>query len=330
MTPVNWELASKPCIGVLINPLSGKNRRGSAPLSQVLSDHTEVLRKTVQTPEDVGEALAEFGRQKVNILVISGGDGTVQAVLTIIFDRRPFPTLPQLIVLEGGTTNMIAGDVGVPGNQGDAMRRLLKWVKDGHSTGSVTRVQRSVLRLSVPGDEVKYGMFFGAASISKGIQYYRKNMHNNRLHGFPGICMTLIRFLWGIIRKHNQFAAPTYIGVRLNKQELQNEKFMLLFVSTLDKLFFGLRPFWSIEKGSLRYTAIRSGARFFPWILPFLAKGRWIGKGIRENGYFSHNTDEIELDISDSVALDGEIYTPESGQKPTLIQYGGTVTFLRV
>lgn len=330
MTPVNREFASKPCIGVLTNPLSGNNRRGSAPLSQVLSDHPEVLRKTVQTPEEVCDALAEFGRQKVSILVISGGDGTVQAVLTIIFDRRPFSTLPQLIVLEGGTTNMIAGDVGVSGNQDDAVRRLLKWVKAGHSADSVIRIQRPVLRLIVPGHEVKYGMFFGAASVSKGIQYYRKNMHDKRLHGFPGICMTLVRFLWGIIRQHNQFAAPTRIGVRINKHEPQNEKFMLLFVSTLDKLFFGLRPFWGIEKGSLRYTAIRSGARFFPWILPFLAKGWWVAKGTRENGYFSYNADEIELDISDSVALDGEIYTPQSGQIPTLIQYGGTITFLRV
>ena len=330
MTPVNWGSANKPCIGVLTNPLSGKNRRGSALLSPVISEHPEVLQQTVQTPEDVCEALIEFGRQNVNILVISGGDGTVQAVLTIIFSRQPFTTLPKLIVLEGGTTNMIAGDVGVSGNQDDALRRLFKWIQAGHSNGSVTRIQRPVLRLSVPGHEVKYGMFFGAASISRGIQYYRKNMHDKRLHGFPGICMTLVRFLWGVIRQHNQFAAPTYIRVRLNNREPQHEKFMLLFVSTLDKLFFGLRPFWGIESGPLRYTAIRSGARFFPWILPFLARGRWVAKGTWENGYSSHNVDEIELDISDSVALDGEIYTPQAGQKPTLIQYGGTVTFLRV
>ena len=105
---------------------------------------------------------------------------------------------------------------------------------------------------------------------------------------------------------------------------------MLLFVSTLDKLFFGLRPFWGNENGPLRYTAVRSGARFLPWILPFLAGGRRGGWGTRENGYYSNNVDEIELAISDSVALDGEIYTPVSGQKPTLIQFGGTVTFLRV
>lgn len=310
--------------------MSGKNRRRPAPFSQILSDQPEVLQKTVQTVEEICEALIEFGRKNVDILVISGGDGTVQAVLTAMFNSRPFSILPQLIVLEGGTTNMIAGDVGVSGSQADALHRLIGWIQNGCCADSVTRVQRPVLRLSVPGHEAKYGMFFGAAGISKGIRYYRKKMHDRRLHGFPGICITLARFLWGIIRQQDQFAAAEHIGVRLNGQEPKNEKFMLLFVSTLDKLFFGLRPFWGRENGPLRYTAVRSGARFFPWILPFLAGGRRAVRDTRENGYYSNNVDEVELDISDSVALDGEIYTPASGKKPTLIQFGGTVTFLRV
>ena len=131
MKPVNWELAGKPCIGILTNPLSGRNRRKSLPLSQILSGQPEVLQKTVQTVEEVSEALIEFGRKKVNILAISGGDGTVQAVLTIMFTSRPFSILPQLIVLEGGTTNMIAGDVGVSGSQAEALRRLIGWMQNG-------------------------------------------------------------------------------------------------------------------------------------------------------------------------------------------------------
>lgn len=328
MASISLETGKKLSVGVLINPLSGKNRQGQSTISQVIKDYPQVLQQKVQTPQDVYDALMDFARRKVNILVISGGDGTVQAVLTVLFRHHPFTTHPQLIVLAGGTTNMIAGDVGIPGNQEKALLRLLQWVQAGN--GSVTRIQRPILRLQVPGHEVKYGMFFGAASISQGVQYYRRNLHNKRLRGVPGICLTLVRYLWGAIRQRKQYAVSTHITVRLNKQLLHKEDFMLLFVSTLDQLFFGLRPFWGIESGPLRFTAVRSRARYLLRVLPVLARGRMTEKGTSENGYFSHNVDEVELYIAENVALDGEIYTPESGQKPTLLQYGGTINFLRV
>jgi len=328
MPPTILNSGQEQRIGVLTNPLSGTNRKGMKTLSETISKYPQAFHKNVQTPQDIYEALFDFASHGVDLIVISGGDGTVQAVLTVLFNHQPFAKQPQLVVLEAGTTNMIAGDVGILGDQNKALRRLFQWAHNG--SGRVMKKQRPVIRLQVPGHEVKCGMFFGAASISQGIQYYQKNLHNKGLQGFPGICLTLGRYLWATIRKHSQSSTATRIEYGLNGQPLQKENFLLLFISTLDRLFFGLRPFWGLESGPLRYTAIRTGARFFPWILPFLAKGRWITKGTRENGYSSHNADEIELDISDSVALDGEIYTPQSGQKPTLIQCGGIVTFLRV
>ena len=322
------ESGDRPRVGVLINPLSGRNSRGLATIFQTISEHPSVLLHKVQTPVDVHEALVDFGRRKVNLLVISGGDGTVQAALTVLFQHQPFVSLPQLMVLEGGTTNMIAGDVGVPGNQDKALKRLLQWMQS--DSGRATRIQRPIIRLQVPGHEVKYGMFFGAAIISQGTQYYHRTKHNKGLRGFPGICMTIVRFLWGIIRQQNQFAAPTHIKLSLNGQLLQKEDFMLLFVSTLDRLFFGLRPFWGNERGPLRLTAVRSRAKYLLQVLPFLVRGRRVGKGTKENGYYSHNIDEVELYIADSVVLDGEIYTPESRQQPTLLQHGGDVTFLQL
>ncbi len=315
-------------VGVLINPLSGKNRQGSATRLQAIGEHPDVLLQMVQTPQDVYDSLIDFARRKVNILVISGGDGTIQAVLTVLFHHHPFTIQPQLIVLEGGTTNMIAGDVGILGNQVRAMSRIIEWVQTSNT--NVTCEQRSVLRLSVPGHEVKYGMFFGAACISQGVQYYQSNLHNNRLHGLPGICMTLVRFLWALIGHHKQIAAPTLLQVSLDKKALEKEKFILFFVSTLDRLFFGIRPFWGKENGQLRFTAVKAKAKYLLRVLPFLVRGRMARKATPANGYYSHNVDEIELYTSDSMALDGEIYTPDSNQQPTLLQYGGKVTFLQL
>lgn len=315
-------------IGVLINPLSGKNRKGSTSITQILNTHPEVLQQKVQTPEDVLEALVDFGRKNVNILVISGGDGTVQAALTVLFQHKPFVNQPQIIVLAGGTTNMIAGDVGVTGSQSKALCCLLQLKQ--RSIDSGIRIQRPILRLQIPGYDVKYGMFFGAAGISQGIQYYQKNLHNGNITGFPGIFITLVRYLWAIVFKHRQGNVSTSISVSVNGQSLHTDKFMLLFVSTLDQLFWGLRPFWGRGDGPLLFTAVRSRARFLLRLLPFLARGRKLAKATEENGYYSMNADKIELYTEDSIALDGEIYTPNSSHEPMLLECGGHITFIRL
>lgn len=317
-----------PRIGVITNPLSGRNRRRPEILSSIISHHPEILLKNVLTPEDIHGSLTEFGHHNVNLLIINGGDGTVQAVMTDLFNHTPFATPPEIMVLAGGTTNMIAGDVGVLGKQDKALHRLLQWAKTG--SGSVTRLQRPILRLQVPGNETKYGMFFGAASISQGTQYYHNNLHHKGLHGFPGICMTIARFLWAVIWQRNRFVTPTQITVRSNNRSAETDDFMLLFVTTLDRFFFGLRPFWGTENGRLKLTAVKSGARHLPWVLPFLARGRRAEKGTPENGYSSHNTDEVTLYMAESIVLDGELYTPKSKEQPTVLQYGGDLTFLQI
>lgn len=328
MEPASLQSGENLRIGVLINPLSGKNRQESTSISQIINEHPEVLQQKVQTPDDVLEALVDFGRRNVNLLVISGGDGTVQAVLTVLLEIKPFVTQPQLIVLAGGTTNMIAGDVGVPGNQDKALRRLLQLMQNSVDSG--TRIQRPILCLQVPGHDVKYGMFFGAAGISQGIQYYQKNLHNRVIGGFPGIFITLVRFLWVIVFQHRRCAVSTSVTVSLNGQPPKTENFILMFVSTLDKLFWGLRPFWGSGGGPLLFTAVRARARFFLRLLPFLARGRKRGKATEENGYYSNNVDQVELYTEESIALDGEIYTPNSSDEPILLQCGGLVTFIRL
>lgn len=319
-------------IGILSNPLSGRNRQKPQSLSRIITNHPGVLQQQVRTPADIHDALARFSRQNISVLVINGGDGSVQAVLTDLFLHSSFATLPTIVVLAGGTTNMIAGDVGMVGSQDRALQRLIQWVTTGH--GRVTRLTRAVIRLEVPGHTVKYGMFFGTAGISQSTQYYRKHLHHKKLHGLPGVCLTIGRFLWAVIWRHEQSATPTQITVHLNGKPLEGTngrcQFMLLLVSTLERLLLGLRPFYGTESGRLRFTAVTSPAKQLPRLLLFLSRGRKPAKATPENGYFFHNTDQLELYLTESVVLDGEVYTPASDKQATVLHYAGEVTFLRI
>ena len=61
-------------IGMLNNPLSGGNRKGLQEIRKAAAKvRPEVLQREVQTPSEVSQALADFARREVNILVVNGG-----------------------------------------------------------------------------------------------------------------------------------------------------------------------------------------------------------------------------------------------------------------
>ena len=152
-----------PKIGVLINPLSGGNLNGLTAIRRVISDHPRVLHADARTPVEMLNVLMQFAQQDVNLLAVNGGDGTVQAVLTHLFQQQPFERLPLLAVLQSGTTSMTARDVGFSGSRVKSLIKLFRWVNQG--IGQPQIIRRPVLQVQAPGHPARCGMFFGTAGI---------------------------------------------------------------------------------------------------------------------------------------------------------------------
>ena len=328
ITPEFLKSGRDPRIGVLINPLSGGNRNGLGTIRKTIADYPHSLQADVQTPREVLNALSSFGRKEVDLVVVNGGDGTVQAVLTALFRDRPFKTLPLLVVLQSGTTSMIAGDVGFVGARVKVLRRLFRWAKTGE--GDPCIMPRPVLQVKIPNQEALYGMFFGAAGIYHGIQYCRSNMHSKGLRGELGPGLTLLRFLWSIACKRSDVlpAAPITVDIDLNTQPQMD--YLVLFISTLERLFLGLHPFWGSENGPLHYTAVESRPRHLLRALPSIIRGRQSHLATPEDGFFSHNAHEVRLKLDCGFTLDGQMYPPETRAEPVVVQYGGQASFLRL
>ncbi len=316
---------------MLHNPLSGGNRNRLAKIRAAAdAAGLEILQQDVQTPSDVFEALAGFARREVNIVVINGGDGTVQAALTALFHNSSFETLPLLAVLRSaGTTSMIAGDIGLKGSRMRALQRLFNWA---HTSGEGSRViQRPVLRVRVPSaTKPVYGMFFGAAAIYQATLFCKQKIHARGLRGESAAGLAMIRFLFAVFLKDRKVVSAVPVSTGVNQRPPEHGKYLLLFITTLQRLFLGLRPYWGIEQKPLHYTTIGSQPRHFLRALPFLMRGQKSVYVTPDNGYISRNVEAVQLTLEGGFNLDGELYTPDSRSGPVIVEYGGQASFLQL
>ena len=90
-------------IGVVNNLIAGKSQQQVGRMLDFLRSHPDVLH--VET-DDVGvmpEALADLARQEVDLLVVNGGDGTLQYMLTEILGGGAFgDRVPMIAPLRAG------------------------------------------------------------------------------------------------------------------------------------------------------------------------------------------------------------------------------------
>ena len=223
---------------------------------------------------------------------------------------------------------MTARDVGFLGSRVKALRKLFRWAQTGD--GKPSTIKRPVLRVAAPGHPIRYGMFFGAASIYQGIQYFHRKVNSRGLRGEVGPGLTILRYLWAVVHKRKDFTASVPLTVKLDQKPFKQFDCLVVLVTSLERLFLGMHPYWGTEKRPLHYTAVKSGPGHLLRALPFVLRGRGGAHGTPENGFYSHNAHEIKLKNAGAFTLDGQLYTPDNQQKSTLVRYGGTATFLGI
>ena len=316
-------------IGVISNPLSGGNRKGLQSVERMLAGSGQALHRQAVDPEQVKAAVRDFARHGVDLVVVNGGDGTIHAVLTALFTTDWADQVPVLALLRAGTASMIARDVGLPGSRVQGLSRLLGWAHAGRGAASV--MKRPVLRLEwEKGGQPMYGMFFGAGGIYEGIKFCLNRVHTKGVGGELAAGLTLIRFLLAVARGDRRTVPPAPIRVGLEGMAMQPMDALVIFVTTLSRLFLGMRPYWGTESGPLHFTAIRSDPAHLLRAAPTLIRGRrsrWAGPG---NGYLSHNISDLRLHIQSGFTLDGQLYQSDPHFGALWLRKGGEAKFLRL
>ncbi len=320
-------------LALLSNPGSGRNRDGATAtaIHRLFDDYPCAVREQGGTPAEIAAALARLARHEPEILVINGGDGTVAATLTSLFNDRPLDRLPLLALLAGGTTNMTAADAGMKGRARRALARLLAWAR--HPDPHVPSVRRPVLRVQV-GENGRplYGMFFGTGAIIKGIEFCHQRILRRGLRDGlgPGLCM--LRVLFALLRGDQRYVAPVSLAVAASpswEAAPGDGEYFILLASTLERLFLGLRPYWGRRDGGLYCSAIRANPHRPLRVIPSLLWGRPGRHARPEHGYWSGKLEELALTLEGTFTIDGELY-PLQGTGGTLrISHTRPLVFLR-
>lgn len=312
-------------VGVLLNPLSGRIRKRIEVVRQMLAEIPETTCREATNALEIGAAVDIFLQADIDLLVIIGGDGTVQAILTHLFTTRSSAKWPILTVVPGGTTNMTALDLGIHDKPEAILRRLSSCLSQRVSP---ILLKRPVLCIEQPGAAKIYGMFFGVGLIAHAVIFSRSKVKQLGITGetYSGIIM--LGYLAGVIlgRRHGPWA-PVQMSITEASGAVRNGTYLALFASALDRLLFSMRPYWGHEQEPLHVTFIEQQQKH-PWRALWLLLSGHSDAIKEQDGYHSHNTSVLELLMDDDYIVDGEFYRATSQDGPLRISAAGPVTFL--
>ena len=158
---------SRPCRASASSPTRARastsaTRREPRKLGYLIGSHGTA--EATQSLDDLYRVCEEFKKERIDILGISGGDGTMHHTLTAMIKTYGEQPLPLVAILRGGTMNTIANSLGIRGETPQLLFELV----DKHRRGSPSTCSRTEI-LQV-GD--KYGFIFGNGIIYNFLHEY--------------------------------------------------------------------------------------------------------------------------------------------------------------
>jgi YegS/Rv2252/BmrU family lipid kinase len=202
------------CVTVIFNPVSGKSdpEARKKAISDALARHSYTCQFSATTPEQSAKSLAEQTvRDGVDLVAVSGGDGTVMEVLSALVG-----TDIPVAVLPAGTGNLLSANLGIPMTVPEAVEVALS----GESY---------LLDLARTGDG-RYFAIMGGMGLDGQVIQEASREAKNRLGVFA--------YFWAAIK--NLGRRRTRVWIRLDNRRLIRRRVKSILIANMGKLTGGL------------------------------------------------------------------------------------------
>ena len=227
-------------IGVISNPLSGRNRRN--PQRQERLAYPLGARGELALPEGLDRLEAEllvFRERQIEVLCINGGDGTIHQVMTALLRvygaAGPFP---QIALLKGGTMNTIARNVGVRMGAEDMLGHV---VSRYHSGAAFPTTTRNLL----VADDTRAGFIFGNVGIARFLEAYYAGGDASPWKAVRLLASLVVAAVLGTPYAEEMLGAQV-VRITADGQPVARERFTMLGAATVADIGIGFRPFYGI------------------------------------------------------------------------------------
>ncbi|MBX7147787.1 hypothetical protein K1X76_01770 [bacterium] len=227
-------------IGVILNPHSKRYKKDpdkAKNMSFIVGDRASC--HATETIDDLKRTAREFKERDVDVLAISGGDGTIHCTLTTFIHEYGDKPLPRVALLRGGTLNTIAATMGVKGTPESILSSVL--VKYHENVPFKTRE----LQLMKIND--KFGCIFGMGVIYNFMaDYYSKGSLSP-----VGAAKTLVRAI-GSALINGAFARKMFdrfdAEVTVNGKKWPFANYSALYSGSINQLGLDFRVFYLVDE----------------------------------------------------------------------------------
>jgi diacylglycerol kinase family enzyme len=257
-------------IALLCNPQAGGRWRALADVLD--SEEAKAVRRIVTDEiDDVREAISGLG-QRVKLLCIYGGDGTIFRVINELLRRPPEASSgapPQIALLGGGTMNVTARWCGMSGSPGDNFRAVIQ----AYQTDCLLWREVPVLKVS-QGDHDVYGFTFGIGPLIRILERYE-----NSTKGHVSAVMLGLKSVAAAVAKFPRSYQPVLremdARVIVDGQELPYGRYAALFCNVTGVINPLIEPFTNERtRDSFHFLAYAVSSREFAMLAPLLARAQ--------------------------------------------------------
>ncbi len=295
-------------VGVIRNPRSHGNRDREAEPAATARVPDTVSLVTPRSLAELSAALRGFAEDRVDVIAIDGGDGTVRDVLTCgaaLFGDR----WPRLLLVPKGKTNALAIDLGIPTHW-----PLAEGLRAGRAARTVVR--RPIL-IERDNDSPIMGFFFGAGAFNAAIATGQTAHRFGAFQGFAVVCtaaMGVTQAVFGFGNSPWRHSARMRItdgggGELPHSARGPRDRRYLALLSTLRRFPAGIAPFAPAD-ADIRFLLLDAPLRRVTARLPAIL---WGGSRsfYRSIGVHRGGGATFDFDLDEGFILDGEAFPPD-------------------